>query len=257
MWKSLFMDMYESLAEVCSDLSEAVVLGVHVFNISKGLQCTGLQDDDPSSHDMLPEGWNRNRQLYSFRYLSKSLTVSEKFIRINSTKLNIHAVRSDQPEKILHFPIDLSGLVSDYAGTAFAEALIAAVLLPYEREVLGSLVGESSAPAVDRPKEENSRRPVAKTRSVLEDDSVPFGLPYSRGGFQNSNPYSSPFMSPGDLVGPGHPIFARNPPGRGARWDPVGPFYMPGFPDHFQPPGPHGPPGPPGSGGFHPPNGYF
>ena len=247
----MFVDTYESLAEGCSEIGEAVVLGVHVFNISKGMQCTGLQDDDPESHEMLPEGWNRNRQLYSFRYLSKSLTVYEKLIRINSAKLNIHAVRSDQTDRILHFSIDLSGLVTDFEGTDFTETLISSVLVPYEKEILSNLVGDSNIPMHDKPKEDTSKRPVTKARSIFEDDSVPFGIPYTRGGFQHSNPYASPFINPGDLVGPTHPIFGRVPPGRGVRWDPVGPFYMPSYPDHFPPPGP------PGPYGFYPPHGYF
>ena len=55
MWRSLFMDMYGELVKNCSGLSESVALGIHIFNISKGLQCTGLQEDDKETHDIVPE----------------------------------------------------------------------------------------------------------------------------------------------------------------------------------------------------------
>lgn len=124
MWKSLFMDMYESLADGCKDMNEAVVLAVHIFNVAKGMQCTGLQEDDPACGDILPEGWNSNPQLYSFRYSSKSLTIYEKLLRVNPVKINIHAVRSDQNDKIFHFSVDLTEIASDYEGTEFTESLI-------------------------------------------------------------------------------------------------------------------------------------
>lgn len=247
MWKSLFMDMYESLADGCKDMNEAIVLAVHIFNVAKGMQCTGLQEDDPACGDILPEGWNSNPQLYSFRYSSKSLTIYEKLLRVNPVKINIHAVRSDQNDKIFHFSVDLNEIASDYEGPEFTESLIEKVLIPYEQEIISNFV---TGPALTSKKEPvTEKNQIKKHKSILEDDEIPFGIPYVRRDFQSSNPYSNPFGVPGNLIGPGHPIFAGNPVNRkGPRWDPPGPLFAPN-PDHF--------PSPPGYHGFYPPPGYF
>lgn len=54
MWKSLFTDLYQNLINSSDDTNERIVLGIHLFNIAKGLQCTGLQETDVETNEILP-----------------------------------------------------------------------------------------------------------------------------------------------------------------------------------------------------------
>jgi hypothetical protein len=250
MWQSLFTDMFNSLKPTCKDFPETLILSIHLFNISKGLECTGLQEDDPISSDLLPEGWNKNPHLYSFRYTFRTLTLYQKVLKITSNKLTLHTVRSDQDDKVYQHSISLQDLKIDPLSDDLSQSLTCKVLLPYEEQVLAKVI-ESSNEEKNKEKEEKRKEEagkVKKERSVLRDE-VPFvnRQPFGVGpfGMPNSNPYSSPF-GVGNRVGPNHPIF-QNPPG--SRWDPPDPFFMPPNPDHFPPPGPFPPFQPFGRGG--------
>jgi hypothetical protein len=260
MWQSLFTDMFNSLNQPSFSVPETVVLGIHLFNISKGLECTGLQEDDEVSSDLLPHNWNHNPQLYSFRYAFKSISIHQKLLKLGQTKLSIHTVRSDQSSKVFQHTIETSELEADLNSDNFIQALTTKILLPYEEQIIKKLELTESAKKVENKQNEG------KKRSSLQDDA-PFGIPHGAGGFGvpygggyggpfggvPSNPYANPF-GVGNRVGPNHPMFA-NPPG--SRWEPPDPFFMPQNPDHFMPPGPQGPFQPFGRGGFGGPPGYF
>ena len=244
--------MFNSLKPACKDLAETIVLSIHLFNISKGFECTGLQEDDPVSSELLPESWNRSSQLYSFRYTYKSLTIYQKSLRITSGKLSIHTVRNDQNDKVFQHSISIPELNLAEDSPNLVESLITSVLRPYEEQVLQKFLSESAS------KPEAKSKVPEKGSSLLEDVPNPRRPEYrGPGGIPNSNPYSGPFTPanpfspfghfPGNRVGPNHPIF-QNPPG--ARWDPPDPFYMPPDPDHFPPPGPFPPFNPFGRGGY-------
>ena len=179
MWKSLFVDMYQTSIASCKNIHESVVLGIHFFNISKGLQCTGLQEDNKEINETIPENWNKNSQLYSFRYSFKSVIIYQKLLRASSIKLNIYSACSDQKDNILYFSFDLSEILSDYPSSNFIDILIEKILIPYEKEVLLRLV-EISSGLEEKPK-------LEKVKSILEDDSVPFGIPLEQ--TYGKNPY--------------------------------------------------------------------
>lgn len=249
--------MFSSLNNENLSLPESVVLSIHLFNISKGFECTGLQEDDPTSSDLLPDSWNRNTQLYSFRYTYKSTTIFQKLLKMTQKNLSIHTVCSHQPSKVYQHTIDLTEIEPDHHSGNLIQSLITKILTPYEDQLLKKLEFNENA------KKPEAKESQEKKRSILEDD-VPYGVPYnSRGPFAGNpfggvpaNPYSSPF-GVGNRVGPNHPIFA-NPPG--SRWEAPDPFFMPRNPDHFMPqnpdhfmpPGNQGPFQPFGRGG-----GYF
>lgn len=229
MWRSLFQDMYTSLSDNCNDVQESVVLGVHLFNVSKGLQCTGLQEEDLESQEILPENWKSNPSIYSFRYRSKSVTIHQRFLRLTENKINIHALRTDQLDKIIHFTINLNQIPTQVKTQEFYNKLIEDILIPYEKEVLSLLIPGDTTKKEDK-KVDN------KKKSILEDDGPSFN-PYPRNPLVSSNPYGFPFGgAPGNLVGPNHPVFS-NPQPYGARWEPPAPFFMPPSPDNFNPPG--------------------
>lgn len=55
MWKSLFDDLFQNLEGACRDNQEKAILGIHLFNIAKGYQCTGLLENDPRSESLIPD----------------------------------------------------------------------------------------------------------------------------------------------------------------------------------------------------------
>lgn len=243
MWKSIFQELYQNISPNASDLHESVILGIHSFNVSKGYKCTGLQEDDPQSEVILPELWNSNFHLYSFRYSYKqNANLYLKLVRLTDSKMTIHAVRSDQEDKIRTFSLNLDEIrkLRD-EGKALGQVIIDNVIPVYLNEILNKLA--------DEPKKTELREPVQRHYGIPANpmpNSNPYGgNPYP--GFIPDNPYGPgvPLIMPdpgGNMVGPQHPIFGQQPR-PGVRWDPVNPFNNPENPDHFPPPGgfpPHG-----------------
>lgn len=170
MWQSLFVDMFDSLSQSTHDQTESIVLAIHLFNISNDFQCTGLLENDDVSFDILPQNWNANHQLYSFRYSYKSLNIYQKFLRINESKLNVYTIRNDRNDKIINFSVDPSNVNIESEETKLAELLIETVLEDYKENVLKEL-------GLEEAKTPTSEKKLVKQKSLLHDKSVPFGEP--------------------------------------------------------------------------------
>ncbi|CAG9324769.1 unnamed protein product [Blepharisma stoltei] len=247
MWQSIFQDLYQNLSSNAKDRSESIILGIHLYNISKGFQCTGLLEDDPVSQEILPPLWNTNTHIYSFRYILKpNINLYVKFVKLAETRLTVHAVRSDQDDKIRSFNIEMEEINKKCEeGKEITEVIINEIIPVYNREILNK---------INEEKKEEKKVDLRDYRGPK-----PYGVPY--GGIPFSNPYNPfpgylpqsgnpygpgvPLIFPdpsGNVMGPNHPIFGQQPR-PGVRWDPVNPFPDPEYPDHMRPPGgfpPHG-----------------
>lgn len=176
MWQSLFVDMFENLSQTVHDQTESIVLAIHLFNVSNDFQCTGQQENDAVSFDILPQNWNANHQLYTFRYSFKSIKIYQKFLRINESKLNIYTIRSDRNDKIINFSINPSAVIKESENSSLVEVLIGSILQQYKENILAVL----GLDEVEDPKDDesiNSAPKLEKQKSLLHDESVPFGVP--------------------------------------------------------------------------------
>lgn len=182
MWQSLFFDLYSTLYQNSKDLTEAVVLSVHLFNVSKDLQCTGLSENDQVGYEILPKGWNLNQQLFSFRYSVGEVNIYQKFLRISEEKLNIYTIRGDKTEELVNYSVDLTTIDCQLQGTEFVKELMEKVLKGYEVSVLTELdivhlqeEKEEKEKVTETENEESGG--LVKQKSLLEDESIPFGQP--------------------------------------------------------------------------------
>jgi hypothetical protein len=216
MWQSLFFDLFAGLCQSPKDLSEAVVLAVHLFNVSRDLQCTGLSENDPQGYEILPKAWNLNQQLFSFRYSSGELQVYQKFLRINEEKLNIYTIRSDRNDKIINFSVDLTVINCQLQGEEFTKELVEKVLREYESQVLTALEISRDEKVLKDEEESKDLNAFTRQKSLLEDDSVPFGQPIhplSEKGIHVHSVHegSSPYFHQPLPSYPSHPAFHPHP----------------------------------------------
>lgn len=225
--------MLSSLSGEYKDDFERGVLGVHFYNVAANWECTGLLEDDPPATDLLPPGWNVNRQLYSFRYKQADKKYQLKIIRASPTSCSIHGLRSDFNEQIFSSNIDLSNFLNSVNSCEFIALLDSEILQQYNREVLAKVKALANKPS----------QAAYGVPAHLPPPANPT-LPYNP-----MMPAHPGLMDPEPLMGPRHPIFGQSPASN-IRWDPINPF-----PDNFHPPefnnpfgGPRGPFG--GGGGF-------
>lgn len=176
MWQSLFVDMFENLSQSVHDQTESIVLAIHLFNVSNDFQCTGQQENDEVSYDILPQNWNANHQLYTFRYSFKSVKIYQKFLRINESKLNIYTIRSDRNDKIINFSINPSAVIKESENSSLVDVLVGSILQEYKENILDEL-GLESVESVKVEETAESRPKLEKQKSLLHDESVPFGVP--------------------------------------------------------------------------------
>lgn len=244
MWQSLFRDLYSSLSSQAETSTERLVLGLHLYTVSRDFQCSGLREEDPETEDILPSGWNRNKQVFSFRYKqTNQVSLYVKAVKLAQNAITVHSLRSDEQGKIVTWKIPGEMISAVDTSQELVEYLMTTVLPAYQQEIL-----DKTFPA---PK------PASRPGNpLLVEQHPPPQAPWSQpyiplpGGFypQVGAPDLYPGMPgfSGGLVGPQHPLFqgaqGRRPP---MRIDPLGPFdQIPGArnPDHFPPPG--------GFGGF-------
>jgi len=237
MWQSLFRDLFEGLVQQAESPTERLVLGLHIYTVARELQCSGLREEDEETEEMVPAGWNRNKQVFSFRYKHASgCSLYVKVVKVGERAITVHSLRSDAQGKIWTWKIPAEVISEVESNGATTDYLLSTVLSMYQQEIL-----DKTFPA---PK------PVPSNPLLIEHHPA-----QSPVWAQPSMPYGSQFYPPvgasdlypgmpslgGGLVGPQHPLFqgaqGRRQPGR---LDPLGPFeQVPGQrnPDHFPPPG--------------------
>ena len=218
--------------------TERLVLGLHIYTISRDFQCSGLREEDAETEDMVPAGWNRNKQVFSFRYKhSSGCLLYVKAVKVGERALTVHSLRSDAQGKIWTWKVPAEMMAELETNAAPMDYLIATILPAYQQEILDKTfpVPKSSKPTNSLLIEQHPA-PVP----AWNQPSAPYGPNfYPPVGASDLYP-GMPYLG-GGLVGPQHPLFqgaqGRRPP---IRFDPLGPFeQIPGQrnPDHFPPPG--------------------
>lgn len=261
-----------ALAQNLTDPKLQFILLIHASNLSEGLKCTGILEDDSEGDYILPPNWNKDSEgVYSFRYHDAKAKDTLYFKLVTEdTLIDVNAVTASKNDKI----VSLNFNISDY--TQLDTPNISEIYKRYRNEFLVNIL-----PYLKRTEEPAKREP--ERRFIIEDAPRDFFWNAPRNNFPGQNPLNdygrndlypvpqNPFgiNSGGNLLGPrnplwqgGQPIPGNNP--GGIRFDPVGPGNIDPTnpdPDIFLPQGPlrndprnpfggRGPFGGPGAGGF-------
>jgi hypothetical protein len=86
-----------------TNIHSSASLLVHCFFINAGFNCTGIQEDDIKTDNVLPSGWlfGDKDKLYSFRYEDSNDVESEIYVKmlgLNEATLVVNAIRSKNLE---------------------------------------------------------------------------------------------------------------------------------------------------------------
>jgi len=271
------------------DIHDAVAFLLHASMLKSKFRCVGVTDavptQDAKEMSAVPEGWNRSEDAYCFQYrLPEDYKQNEsrvlmKFLRMEQSLL-IHAVRKGGTDDNANksFSLDLnvgdhvkSDVALDQYDKLYRDA--AGLITLFEQSIKSKLLPPppvAAAPEHDQRARDPNYDPlrIDRPRPRFDDPRInPDGRPFVPAG--EFNPFAPGPFGGGELMGPGNfglgpnPMFG--PPGggipggpgvpfpgrgRGARFDPYGPF--PGSndpdPDILRRPG--GRPFGPGGGGF-------
>ncbi|XP_056130317.1 proteasome inhibitor PI31 subunit [Lampris incognitus] len=263
--------LYCCVAGSLTCAQDAAVCLVHWEIIKSGYKCVG-SGDEPSNSDkkseLLPAGWNSNKELYTLRYRSnddnghfllKAITVDSALI------FNLMNIKTQQVS-------DLTVNVSDHVN---GDQLHSFDSVYKDTAGLSEKVRTQLLPSQERPAERRSKRETQeeeeRTRQRGEHHDplrIPFRQPYAGTQPRWPDPMGPPFAAGGADLDPfgsrggggmivdplrsGYPRSGFDPssgipdilpPGAvppGARFDPFGPVgrHRPGpDPDHLPPPG--------------------
>uniref|UniRef100_A0A8C5NR72 Proteasome inhibitor PI31 subunit n=1 Tax=Junco hyemalis TaxID=40217 RepID=A0A8C5NR72_JUNHY len=236
---------------------DALVCGIHWELIRHGYRCLGAGDQpgpDERKSELLPAGWEANKEVYTLRYKSmddayelllKAIMVEDSMIlnvmvstHVASVGLNSCSKQWEQQ----HYPLSqqaaathISVLIQQHPGAGNApngSPLVQGPTDPRALQVLQCLPWDSTyGHSCMQP---SPLSPFA----VGGEDLDPFG---GRGGGMIVDPLRSGIPHPG--IDPSSGIPGRLPPGAvppGARFDPFGPVGVGRSgpdPDHLPPPG--------------------
>lgn len=210
---------------------DALALLLHAFAKQLGLRLVGFTEEDtlPESADVLvPQGWNSQRDAYSFRYKhhQSALTFMLKALTLGD-KLLVHGVALED-KKVQSYEIDLDEFVSGIADLSNLGALfknVETLFTNFRLKIINPLLpgvgkeGYEAGPAttVDR------QRPSTTTQP--RPGPSPSGVP-PRSPFFGGEPGPTFHPSPG--VPGGVPM-----PGAPSGIGPFGPLHPggPGYPD--------------------------
>uniref|UniRef100_A0A8C5NQT7 Proteasome inhibitor PI31 subunit n=1 Tax=Junco hyemalis TaxID=40217 RepID=A0A8C5NQT7_JUNHY len=209
---------------------DALVCGIHWELIRHGYRCLGAGDQpgpDERKSELLPAGWEANKEVYTLRYKSmddayelllKAIMVEDSMI------LNVMDRRS---QKVA----DVTLAVADYINSEHLDDFHKSKFLTgMERGAEIRLGGAGGLTPQFR-----TRPSPLSPFAVGGEDLDPFG---GRGGGMIVDPLRSGIPHPG--IDPSSGIPGRLPPGAvppGARFDPFGPVGVGPDPDHLPPPG--------------------
>src|SRR4051812_34671343 len=97
-FKNVF-SQYQELKLIAGDVgdkTQQLILFIHGVNLSSGLKCTGIYEDDPESDYILPQNWNLHQEgIYSLRYFNPKNKESLyfKFV-VEDWLVDVNVVRS-------------------------------------------------------------------------------------------------------------------------------------------------------------------
>jgi len=269
---------------------DALALLLHAFAKQMGLRLVGFTEEDtlPESADVVvPQGWNSQRDAYSFRYKhhQSALTFMLKALTLGD-KLLVHGVALED-KKVQSYEIDLDEFVSRTADLSNLSALfknVETLFTNFRLKIINPLlpgVGkegyEAGSATVDRQRPTTTTTPPQPGPSPSGIPPRPFfggepgptfhpypggvpmpGAPSGIGPFGPLHPGGPGYPDPdgfGNLVGPRHPGFGPQAfPQPGRFPDDPDSFGLPQpLPPGAVPPGarfdPFGPPRGPNFGG--------
>uniref|UniRef100_A0A8D0HRP0 Proteasome inhibitor PI31 subunit n=1 Tax=Sphenodon punctatus TaxID=8508 RepID=A0A8D0HRP0_SPHPU len=262
--------LHRSVAESLSCPQDALLCYLHWRLISHGYRCLGAGDQpDPNERksELLPTGWNADKDLYTLRYQSKddSQELLLKGVMVDgSIIINVMDLGS---QKVVDLTLNVADYVDAEHLTDFEKVYKNSEEL--QAKIVSDIISPFGAPKERvTPKEEpkpEKKVPPATSRDYdplripprhpyggrQPDWSDPMG-PFAVGG-EDLDPFGGrrggmildPLRSgvPHPIIDPSSGLPNRLPPGAvppGARFDPFGPpGFIPGRPnpDHLPPPG--------------------
>lgn len=258
--------LFASVAKEITVPQDALICFVHWELVSQGYGCLGAGDkpaSDETKSELLPTGWNTNKELYTLRYRSADDT-SEILLKAIMVESSI-IINAMDPK--LEQVVDLTLNVADYIDgdhlknfhrvfkrreEDLSRQLLKTIISPFTSRKTKPTAGAASVnreipsdhdplripprnpDLIRQPHRGNPLGPFAAGGSDLD----PLG---GRGGGMIVDPLRSGFPKSG--FDPSAGIPGRLPPGSvppGARFDPFGPPGSRGAgpdPDHLPPPG--------------------
>ncbi|KAJ1122893.1 hypothetical protein NDU88_001366 [Pleurodeles waltl] len=255
--------LFASVAQEISVPQDALICFVHWELVSQGYECLGAGDrpvSDETKSELLPPGWNANKELYTLRYRSVDDT-SEILLKAIMVESSI-IINAMDPK--LEQVVDLTLDVADYIdgdnlknfhrvfrkSEDLSQQLLTTIISPFtsrkskaekasvKREIPSDYDPLRIPPRNSEPSRQPNRINPLGPFAAGGSDLDPFG---GRSGGMIVDPLRSGFPRSG--FDPSTGIPGRLPPGSvppGARFDPFGP---PGSrvagpdPDHLPPPG--------------------
>jgi len=239
------LQQFQELKLVAGDIKdkkEQLILFIHAANLTSGLKCTGILEDDPESDYVLPPNWNQHQEgVYSLKYSNpkNKEAIYFKFIA-EEWLVDVNAVRSTKTGRIYSSSFKEIKELN--------ESSLEKILTTYKKEILDPI--NDKEPKTEEKTESNDNRrdplrvypdenPFWRSRNV----PAPRGNPFGDYGISDLNPVPlDPFgeipTGQGNLLGPNNPIFSQGPqpgfgggmgiiqpgPGQpGVRFDPYGP----------------------------------
>ncbi|NWV82795.1 PSMF1 inhibitor, partial [Dasyornis broadbenti] len=244
---------------------DALVCGIHWALVRHGYRCLGTGDEagpDERKSELLPAGWEANKEVYTLRYKSTddSRELLLKAIMVEDSMILNVMDRSSQ--KVADVTLAVANYINpehlddfhkvykntEELRTRITSGIIAPLVAPAEKakmepESEKDVLWDDENPLQFHPRQPvGTRAPIRPSPLSLFDvggeDLDPFGR---RSGGMIVDPLHSGFPQPG--IDPSSGIPGRLPPGAvppGARFDPFGPLGAgrPGpDPDHLPPPG--------------------
>lgn len=230
-WKSIQEIAF--LANEETNEHKAIML-IHALNLSHGLKCNGLMEDDLIEDCIIPTNWQKHKEnIYSFRYINSKNTKETFYFKIihepQADLIYINVVSSMNQDNIVSDEIKE---ISKVKTTEKTEQTLT-IMKNYKKNIIDPLLQAKKTPA-EKPnlliKQENPQdffwnRP-------RNNDPTPSYVP-NFGDFGSSDLRPIPLggiNSGGNLLGPNNPIFSNNPnnnpfgnPGPNIRFDPFGP----------------------------------
>ncbi|XP_060692158.1 proteasome inhibitor PI31 subunit isoform X2 [Hemiscyllium ocellatum] len=245
--------LYHSVAQDVSSPQDALVCFVHWELVRAGFKCLGTGDQaltEERKKELLPTGWNVNRELYTLRYRSDN---DEKILLLKAITVDsslIINVMNCQSEQVVDLTVNLNDYVNSDHLREYDRVFKKKEELRHhiESAIVSPLVGTKQRDGGGQQKGKKSIRsgtaaqPHAGTNPLFIPPNAPQRQPScERRGGMIVDPLRSGLPRSG--FDPSSGIPGQLPPGSvppGARFDPFGPV-GPGRsgpdPDHLPPPG--------------------
>ena len=250
---------------------DAAVLVIHCYLLERGFSFLGFGESsgsspDPAPGSPIPDGWNTDADVYSFRYSFTSGTEKGTLLLkllIMGPTLLVHGVILEHPDRVFSTEIRVADFVNVPGPNSTAEAIfkdVNGLTSVFWKDVglklVSSLKGDSLLIENNRAPMHSGFSNASVDRGFAGQDfgarPTPYDTgphavpsPFGLGEFDVGGPWGVDFGSEygGNLMGPQHPgFFSQNRQPRGMPYHPPGARYDPFGPPQIFPGGPQYPP---------------